>query len=65
MSLKDVPIKTEYRSPVDNVATDFFIPLLKQAVLYKRAVGRNPYYLTGDAAACERTTQKVGWYGVL
>lgn len=39
MSLKDVPIKTEYRSPVDNVATDFFIPLLKQAVLYKRAVG--------------------------
>ncbi len=39
MSLKDVEIKKEYRSLVDNVAKDFYIPLLGQAVSYKRAVG--------------------------
>ena len=39
MSLRDVEIKNEYRSLIDNVVRDFYIPLLKQAVLYKRAVG--------------------------
>lgn len=39
MSLQDVQIKNEYRSLIDNVAKDFYIPLLQQAVLYKRAVG--------------------------
>ena len=39
MSLKDCIIKTEYRSPVDNVITEFYIPLLSEAKLYKRAVG--------------------------
>lgn len=39
MSLKDVELKSEYRSLIDNVAKDFYIPLLKQAVTYKRAVG--------------------------
>jgi len=39
VSLKNVEIKEEYRSLVDNVAKDFYIPLLKEAVLYKRAVG--------------------------
>ena len=39
MSLKDISIKTEYRSLLDNVARDFYIPLLSQAISYKRAVG--------------------------
>ena len=39
MSLQDIEIKNEYRSLLDNVAKDFYIPLLSQAICYKRAVG--------------------------
>ena len=39
MSLQDRKIKTEYRSLIDNVIQDFYIPLLSEAVTYKRAVG--------------------------
>jgi len=39
MSFVDVDIKPEYRSRLDNVMKDFYIPVLKQAVMYKRAVG--------------------------
>lgn len=41
MSLKDhdLTIKSEYRSLIDNVVQDFYIPLLKEADSYKRAVG--------------------------
>lgn len=39
MSLKDVQIKDEYRSLIDNVVQDFYIPLLERSVMYKRAVG--------------------------
>lgn len=39
MSLRDVDIKIEYRTMVDNMAQDFYIPLLSQAIEYKRAVG--------------------------
>lgn len=41
MGLKeyDVKIKAEYRSLIDNVVQDFYIPLLKEATSYKRAVG--------------------------
>lgn len=39
MSLKDVPLKVEYRSPGDNMVTGFYIPLLRQGVLYQRSVG--------------------------
>ena len=39
MSLRDHEIKTEYRSLIDNVIHDFYIPLLSDACLYKRAVG--------------------------
>lgn len=39
MSLKDVQIKDEYRSLIDNVVQDFYIPLLERSVRYKRAVG--------------------------
>ena len=39
MGLKDYKVKSEYRSLIDNVVQDFYIPLLKEAVSYKRAVG--------------------------
>ena len=39
MSLKDVKLKSEYRSLLDDIVKDFHIPLLSQAVLYRRAVG--------------------------
>lgn len=39
MSLQNVSIKNEYRSLIDNVVQDFYIPLLEQAKVYKRAVG--------------------------
>lgn len=39
MSLRDLNIKKEYRSLIDNVAKEFFIPALKETVSYKRAVG--------------------------
>lgn len=39
MGLKDYKIKSEYRSLIDNVVQDFYIPLLREAVMYKRAVG--------------------------
>lgn len=39
MSLQDVSIKNEYRSLIDNVVQDFYIPLLERAKVYKRAAG--------------------------
>lgn len=39
MSFKEHTIKTEYRSLIDNVVQKFYVPLLKEAVSYKRAVG--------------------------
>ncbi|MGB4504827.1 MAG: DEAD/DEAH box helicase family protein, partial [Syntrophaceticus sp.] len=39
MNFSDMNIKSEYRSLSDNMVKDFYIPLLKNAVLYKRAVG--------------------------
>jgi len=39
LGLKDVEIKNEYRSLLDKVARDFYIPLLQYATSYKRAVG--------------------------
>lgn len=39
MSLKDVQLKMEYRTLSDNVVEDFYIPALKEAVLFQRAVG--------------------------
>jgi superfamily II DNA or RNA helicase len=39
MSLKDHRIKSEYRSLIDNVVQDFYLPLLHEANMYKRAVG--------------------------
>ena len=39
MSLLDVNIKKEYRSPRDDIVNEFYIPLLKESCLYKRSVG--------------------------
>jgi superfamily II DNA or RNA helicase len=39
MSFQDIDLKPEYRSRLDNVIRDFYNPVLKQAVSYKRAVG--------------------------
>lgn len=39
MSFKDLTIKKEYRSLLDNIVKDFYCPVLGQSVLYKRAVG--------------------------
>lgn len=39
MSLRDHEIKNEYRSLLDDVVKDFYIPLLGNAVTYKRSVG--------------------------
>lgn len=39
MSFRDIELKPEYRSKLDNVIRDFYNPVLKQAVKYKRAVG--------------------------
>jgi superfamily II DNA or RNA helicase len=39
MGFRQLDIKSEYRSLTDNVVTDFYIPSLEQAVLYKRSVG--------------------------
>lgn len=37
--LNEHNVKTEYRSLIDNVVQDFYVPLLHDAVSYKRAVG--------------------------
>lgn len=39
MSLQDVVLKSEYHSLEDNMANDFYIPLLSEGILYQRAVG--------------------------
>lgn len=39
MSLQDIPLKTEYRSLLNNIVSEFYTPVLKQSVMYKRAVG--------------------------
>lgn len=39
MSFIDIDLKPEYRSRLDNVIRDFYTPVLRQSVMYKRAVG--------------------------
>jgi len=39
LSFIDLQIKTEYRSLLDDVVSEFYTPVLTQSVLYKRAVG--------------------------
>lgn len=39
MIFPNLSIKQEYRSPQDNIVQDFYIPVLENAVSYKRSVG--------------------------
>jgi len=39
MSLQEVEIKQSYRTSIDNIPKDFYMPLLSRANSYKRAVG--------------------------
>ena len=39
MSFVDLDLKPEYRSLLDDVIRDFYIPVLKRASMYQRAVG--------------------------
>lgn len=39
MSLRDIQIDSEYRTLSCDMANDFYIPMLGEAILYKRAVG--------------------------
>lgn len=45
MSLLDIPLLREYRSYKNNVVKEFYIPVLKEATKYQRAVG----FFTSDA----------------
>lgn len=39
MGFRELDIKSEYRSLIDDIISEFYIPALEKAVLYKRAVG--------------------------
>jgi superfamily II DNA or RNA helicase len=39
LTLRDIPLKSVYRSGEDNILTDFYIPCLGASILYERAVG--------------------------
>ena len=39
MNFRDISIKSEYRSLIDDVVRSFYIPLLSNSVKYQRAVG--------------------------
>ena len=39
MSFQSLNIQQEYRSPQNNIVTEFYIPVLEKAVSYKRSVG--------------------------
>ena len=39
MTFPNLSIKSEYRSPQDNIVRDFYVPVLENAVSYRRSVG--------------------------
>lgn len=39
MGLKGIKLETEYRSSENDIINEFYIPLLKESIFYKRAVG--------------------------
>ena len=39
MGFRDLDLKIRYRSNEDDIASDFLIPVLKEAKTYKRSVG--------------------------
>lgn len=75
MSLQDVPVKNEYRSLIDNVVQDFYLPLLKETSVYKgykqdkiemrgdRAeMSDFPLYLNTVAGGLDRRDQTIGGF---
>ena len=55
MGFKDHKVKSEYRSLIDNVVQDFYIPLLRESVSYKRAVG---FFSSSSLVEIKQTTIK-------
>src|ERR1700679_2297136 len=49
--LSDLPLRQSYRSNRDNLVGDFYVPCLKEATLYRRAVG----YFTSSALSLAAT----------
>ena len=39
MSFVDLNVQFSYRSDVDDIATDFLVPVLSESISYKRSVG--------------------------
>ena len=39
MSFQDLNLKREYRSNKNNIVNEFYIPVLNESILYRRAVG--------------------------
>lgn len=61
MGLKNIAVKSEYRSLIDDVVHDFYIPLLSEAVLYQRAVGFfSSSALSLIASGLEKLVEKGG-----
>ena len=56
ISLRDVPLLREYRSYKNNIVKEFYIPVLREATKYQRAVG----YFTSDALV-EKAKSKSLW----
>jgi superfamily II DNA or RNA helicase len=50
MALRELEIKTEYRSFLDDVVKNFYIPILSKSISYKRAVGFFSSSALGDVA---------------
>ena len=49
MSLQDCEIKSEYRSLIDNVAKDFYVPLLQEATSIRGIFIALPFQLDSSA----------------
>ena len=61
MGLKDLGIKSEYRTKLNNIARDFLVPVLSEAISYKRAVGFfSSSSLTETAQGIGRIASKGG-----
>jgi len=61
MSFEKLIIKNEYRTSNDNIVRDFYVPVLAEAISYKRAVGFfSSSALVKIAAGLESITKKEG-----
>ena len=61
MSLNDINLKNTYDSDEDNILKDFYIPTLKESILYKRIAS---YYSSSSlVVASEGITSLIGKRG--